>query len=148
MAREQALGAVSGWVERIQASGDPALSLRDDAIQDTVRLIQLIDGGPPDPEALLAVGWMFWYQHLARDNDDDGKLTWAVEAFAPGFVTGAAPLPEPLLPSLADAVTGAVRSLVAQAATSDDPDQVAATVALTRRVLAATPALTKTTRAG
>jgi len=139
MTREQALKAVSGWVERIRTSGDPALSLQDDAIRDAAELAQFIGGGAVDHEALLALGWMLWYQHLAVGGDDD-KLTMAVQALAPCFYAGVGPLPEPLLPSLADAVTGAVRSLVAQAATSTDPALVAATVALARRVLDHTPA--------
>jgi tetratricopeptide (TPR) repeat protein len=139
MTREQALGAVSGWVERIRTSGDPALSLQDDAIRDAAELTQFIGGGAADHEALLALGWMLWYQHLAVGGDHD-KLTMAVQALAPCFYAGVGPLPEPLLPSLADAVTGAVRSLVAQAATSTDPALVAATVALARRVLDHTPA--------
>jgi hypothetical protein len=64
-----------------------------------------------DHEALLALGWMLWYQHLAVEGDHD-RLAMAVQSLAPCFYAGVGPLPEPLLPMLADAVTGAVLFVV------------------------------------
>ena len=77
MTRDQALAAVSGWVERIGASQDYFLSLREDAAGDAIRLAGLLEDGSQDLESLLALGWMLWYQHLALKNKEE-LLRWAV----------------------------------------------------------------------
>ena len=139
MTRDQALAVVSGWVERISAAQDPALSLRPDASADAVRLAGFLDDSGEDLEGLLALGWMLWYQHLALGHEED-KLRVAIQVLTPCFIAGFGPLPEPVTPLLADATAEPARALVAEASTSADRDTVARAVAVWRRIAAATPA--------
>ena len=138
MTRDQALAAVSGWVERIGATQDPSLSLQPDAIDDAVRLAGFLDDSGEDLESLLALGWMLWYQHLALKNEED-RLRGAVQAFAPCFIAGFGSFPEPVMPLVADAAAEPASALVSEAATSTDRDMVARAVAVWRRIVAATP---------
>ena len=139
MTREQALAAVRRWLEQISSSQDVASSLQPTALEDAGRLAGFLGGKLEDLEILLALGWMHWYWHLALDSDDD--LHKAVRAFTPCFLADAGPFPEPVMPLLADAAAaGAAMPLVARAAVSTDPDEVAGIVARWRRILARTPA--------
>ncbi len=136
--RDQALAAVSGWVERIGATQDPSLSLRHDAIDDAVQLAGFLDDSGEDLEIRLALGWMLWYQHLALKNEED-MLREAVRAFMPCFIAGFGSFPEPVMPLLADAADGPTGALIFEASTSTDPAMVARTVGVWRRIVGATP---------
>jgi hypothetical protein len=137
MTRAQALAALAGWVERIKASGDVSLSLRDDAIAAAIEVVRFFDASAPDSEETLPLGWFLWFQHQAVEGDQD-KLLSALRVLAQCFIAGVGPLPEAALPALADGVTDVLSALVAQADASDDPAVAARATALAARVLAHT----------
>jgi hypothetical protein len=126
-------------MRRVIETQDPSAAWTLSARRDARRLAKalLLDD---DLDARLALGWLYWYRCRARRETFDDDVDLAVETLAPCFAAGIGPLPELLLPSLADAVAPSALRLLEQALDSDDLQSASAAVEVWRRMVAAIPA--------
>jgi CHAT domain len=142
-----AIVAIETRLERIQRDKNPSLSLEPAAVRE-LRDLRRTPGWERDLQARMALGWLHWYRYLAlpegRD-DEDGDA--AVEALVPCFVAGLEPMPDDLLPELADGAFPLASSLLEHAGSPQGGELITAAVQLYRRILAATPAEDRSNRA-
>ena len=104
--REQYLAAVRARLERVTSTQDLSTVLHPGVPGDVQRLSGLLRDGDGDTEARLALGWMHYYRYLALpEGPDRDELRSAVTLLLDCFVLGVEPLPEQLLPILADLAT-------------------------------------------
>ncbi|MFF5488286.1 CHAT domain-containing protein [Streptomyces virginiae] len=94
-----------------------------------------------DVEARFALGWLHWYRYLALPEGQDREdLATAAQAFVPCFLVGAGPLPDLLLPALAEFSADTAVALLDQALGGHDVSLTSAAVQLWQRIVAAVPA--------
>lgn len=150
---EDLIQAVWTRIADIQAAEDTSLAVCPDAIDEAKRLDDALGALPPTEQNLtgchsarefgarFALGWLYWYQVTALPDDQNARgaaLTSAIEMLAPCFITDLDPLPEPLIPMLADASAGVASDLLVQAETRTAPAFQSFVVGLWQRITAAT----------
>ncbi|MFE2267478.1 CHAT domain-containing tetratricopeptide repeat protein [Streptomyces griseosporeus] len=139
--RDERLAAVIRRMEQIAEARDPSLSLNPGALADARQLSEGLRGDDGDIEARFALGWLHWYRYLSLPEGQDRRdLAAAAQAFVPCFLVGAGPLPDPLLPELAELSTDTGAALLDQALDGYDVSLTSAAVQLWQRIVAATPA--------
>ncbi|MGW1561782.1 CHAT domain-containing protein [Streptomyces sp. NPDC002144] len=139
--RDERLAAVGRRLEQIAEAGDPSLSLKLGALADARRLSEILREDDGDVEARFALGWLHWYRYLALPPGQDGEdLAAAIHAFVPCFLVGAGPLPDLLLPALAESSADTAVALLDQALGGHDVSLTSAAVQLWQRIVAAAPA--------
>lgn len=133
--REQYLAAVRARLERVTSTQDLSTVLHPGVPGDVQRLSGLLRDGDGDTEARLALGWMHYYRYLALpEGPDRDELRSAVTLLLDCFVLGVEPLPEQLLPILADLATAFGDQVLRHAIASPDPDAASAAVELWQRI--------------
>lgn len=137
--REQYLAAVRSHLDRIGQAGEASLALAPEVLDDLQRLTAAA-GDDVDVEAGFALGWLHWYRYLAlppgRDRDE---LRAAIQAFLGCFIHGVEPLPEQLLPILADVAVPAASAVLRDAVAASGPEPLQAAVELWRRIVTGLP---------
>jgi hypothetical protein len=132
--RERYLAAVQAHVDRVDEAQDVALALAPGVLDDMRRLAEAIDDG--DLESGYALGWLHWYRYLAlpagSDRDD---LRAAITAFVDCFTQGVEPLPEQLVPVLADVAVPTAISMLRQAMAMPGPEPILAVTDLWQRIV-------------
>ncbi|MFE3188016.1 tetratricopeptide repeat protein [Nocardia sp. NPDC059240] len=133
--------AISARLERVTASGDPAPILDPEAVDEGRRLTALLDDTDGDIRSRLVLGWLHWRRYLALpDGLDEPDWRAALTMLTPCFMAGAEPLPEPLLPVLADHARYRAAGQLGRVGASNDVELGTVAIDLWRRILAATPA--------
>jgi hypothetical protein len=62
---DQAFEVLRARVDRMRSSGSASAALEPVALADALRLADTIAVGESRFEARLALGWFYWYRHLA-----------------------------------------------------------------------------------
>ncbi|WP_165963891.1 CHAT domain-containing protein [Actinomadura sp. KC216] len=137
--RERDLAAVEARIERIRTTGKASLALKRGAVKDMRRLLRIIQDDHADLQACYLLGWMFWYRHRAMPYIDD-ELDAAVEMFTPCFVEGVEPLPEAVLPVLAESVVPIAEARLDDPVRLGQLHRLSDDIALWRRIAGATTA--------
>ncbi|MFF9157914.1 CHAT domain-containing protein [Streptomyces sp. NPDC014846] len=97
----EALNGLNALLRLVAVRNDPSLVL-DPAALSMARQLEALDDDFDD-EVQFAVGWFRWYRHCALPRGERRPdLEAAVEALGQCFVAGLEPLPEELLPHLAE----------------------------------------------
>ncbi|MGW6886725.1 CHAT domain-containing protein [Streptomyces chartreusis] len=139
--RDERLAAVGRRLEQIAEAGDPSLSLKPGVLADARQLSEILRDDDGDIEARFALGWLHWFRYLALPPGQDREdLAAAAEAFVPCFLVGAGPLPDLLLPALAEFSADTAVALLDQALGGHDVSLTSAAVQLWQRIVAAVPA--------
>ncbi|NYH51398.1 copper(I)-binding protein [Nocardiopsis arvandica] len=121
-------------------SGDATVVLVSEATQEFQRLAMFFRQNPTDLRVGQAVGWFHWLRHQALpDGQDQADMHGAILALTPCFLSGIEPLPEPLLPLLADEADPMAIDFLQQALSSTDTGLLTATVHVWKRMVEATP---------
>ena len=91
--RERLIAAISARLNRINATGDRAHVLEQDAVTEVTRLLSLVDDPEQDLEAAHVAGWLHWERYLALPEDEDqadlqaaAELLFAVYEVSPDDV--------------------------------------------------------------
>jgi len=142
--REDQIPVLQAALERRMqrfSRGDADAVLDARAVEEARQLAALFRRDDADVRSLLVLGWLHWsrYQVLPQGRDKE-DLAAAVTMLTPCFMSGAEPLPEPLLPALADAALPGATSLFSQATGSSDSALISFTTGLWRRIAVNTPA--------
>lgn len=133
-------------LDEIEAGADPADVVFRPAVEEAASDLQNELGAYEgdladiDLDARYALGWLHWYRHETPSAPDDGRdLDAAVHHLALCFLHGAEPLPEPLLPALADEVERDAVALLDEADEDEAaPESVRFATALWQRIVSAT----------
>ncbi|MEV0027837.1 tetratricopeptide repeat protein [Nocardia sp. NPDC050793] len=129
--------------DRLQkaGSGDWEAVLHPKALGRARELATLIDDdGGADIGSRWLLGWLHWHRHILLPRGrDELDLHTVVEMMTGCFLAGVGPLPEPLLPVLADRADIAAVAFLHDALSQADPRLITAAVELSRRILGATP---------
>src|SRR5690606_41995229 len=108
-------------LRRVDTTREPAPVLEDAALIQAWSLIEVLRDDQVDLEVLSLLGWLCWYRYQALPEGQAGvNLNAASDMFTPCFLSGIDPLPEPLLPTLADRTTPTALALLKQTLGSDD----------------------------
>jgi tetratricopeptide (TPR) repeat protein len=105
--RGERVAAARARLRRIDTAQDPSSALEPAALVEANDLARLLDGDAADAgdlEVRYLLGWLAWHRHRAlpeqqAQQDLSTAISMFTECFFPGFPD---PLPEPLLPVLAD----------------------------------------------
>jgi CHAT domain len=136
--RDELLAAIAGRVNQVSVTGDLSPVLEPRAVAEAERLTMLLDD--QDLSARHALGWLYWYRYQALlQGADSAALASAVGMLSPCLVSGTGPLPETLLPLLADEVAAQAAETLVEALGSGDLERINDTIGLWRRVIQATP---------
>src|SRR5437667_7638922 len=136
---EQYTAAARAHLDRITAADDPALSLSPAVATDMYRLATALEACD-DLDGRFVLGWLHYYRYLALpEGQDQDDLRMAVRAFAVCFVFGPEPLPDPLLPLVAEAALPLVSAVYENAMAEPGVDPIDAAVSLTLKVVDALP---------
>lgn len=134
-------------LSRIEATGDPSLTLDPEVTADIERLrayTRTPDGGC-DLEALYVHGSLNWHRHVADPYSQGGMsgLADAMSDLLYCYVVGMAPLPEPLLEGFADrgrwgedVLRERAEKLSERARAAGDRARIEAAIGLWRRMIA------------
>ncbi|UWP79160.1 CHAT domain-containing protein [Dactylosporangium fulvum] len=137
---ERYTAAARAHLDRITAAGDPALALSPVVAADMYRLATAL-AEHDDLDGRFVLGWLHYYRYLALpEGQDQDDLGAAVQALATCFVFGPEPLPEPLLPLVAQAALPLVSAVYEHAMADPGPAAIDAAVGLTLRVVDVLPA--------
>ncbi|MBE3012980.1 CHAT domain-containing protein [Microbispora sp. NEAU-D428] len=132
--REQHLAAVQAHLARIRTPRD---ALAPEVTADIRRLTEAL-GDDEDLDAGFALGWLHWYRYSALpEGQDRDELRAALRAFVGCFVAGAEPLPEPLLPVLADVAEPVAIAMTQQGLQTRGPDGLETAALVWQRIVAA-----------
>ncbi|MGH3374889.1 MAG: CHAT domain-containing protein [Actinoallomurus sp.] len=141
--REDRLAVVRARLERVETRRDLSAVLDRRALVEARHLTKALDdGGGGDLEIRYVLGWLHWYRSQALPaGPNQYDLDTAVAMFTPCFLAGTSegPLPQPLLPHIADRAAPEALARLEHAISADDDTPVSVTTPLLRRVLAATP---------
>lgn len=126
------------------ALDDPSALESATALDAANRLEELLTpaNDEDDMQSRWLLGWMYWHRHQAAQATDDADgalLEAAVLMHAHCLAHGKGPLPEELLPALADEVAPDVRLWLERAMRTRDEDAVGVVPVLVQRVVDATP---------
>ena len=117
--REERLAALKARLEHVEDSTDPSGVMGFDALLEAWQLQEAL--GDKDPEGWNALGWFYWYRHLAAQGEESHRdLDAALDMLTPCFIiNGPANLPQPLLPMLAERAAAKVTPLFRAMLNSD-----------------------------
>jgi tetratricopeptide (TPR) repeat protein len=137
--RDELLAVVVGRLEHVVAAGDLSPVREPGVLAEADRLTAVLDDR--DVPARHALGWLHWYRYQAvlPVIQDGMALAAAVSMFTPCFIADVGPLPEPMLPLLADEVARLSLATLDETAGSGDLEWIDHTVALWQRIVRATP---------
>ncbi|MBB6473673.1 CHAT domain-containing protein [Sphaerisporangium rubeum] len=122
------------------ATRDPAPLLEQEVAEQASRLAGTLDA-EGDPPVMNLLGWVHWRRHLALPEERNrADLEAAVDMFTACFVTDTGPLPDALLPILADQAAHLATDVLQRVLDSADPATLTVVIPLWRRVIATTPA--------
>ncbi|MFF4125333.1 CHAT domain-containing protein [Microbispora rosea] len=132
--REQHLAAVQAHLARIRTPRD---ALAPEVTADIRGLTEAL-GDDEDLDAGFALGWLHWYRYSALpEGQDHDELRAALHAFVGCFVAGVEPLPEPLLPVLADVAEPVAVAMTQQGLRTPGPDGLETAALVWQRIVAA-----------
>ncbi|MBB4934416.1 hypothetical protein F4561_005236 [Lipingzhangella halophila] len=138
--REQVLAAMRARLQRVEDTGDVSAVLEPEALRQTRELAHLLQEAPQDLDVRLVLGWCHWYGVLALpERDRHVAAQAAVETLTPCFLADVTPLPEELVPILAQAAAPTATRQLKQALGSTDPSLITNTVTVWQRIVQATP---------
>jgi tetratricopeptide (TPR) repeat protein len=135
---ERAAAAIQARLRRIEATRDLGPALEPAARAEARRLGRLLGRTPQlgGPDAHRALGWLHWYRYGAlpagKDRED---LETALAVFGYCFANGIEPVPEELLPLLAEGTLPMAAELLEAAQRDENAAAVDSCVRLIRRVL-------------
>ncbi|MFD9461921.1 CHAT domain-containing protein [Streptomyces sp. NPDC060027] len=146
---EDPAAAVAARVRRFETAGDLSAVLEPGALADARRLTGALRDSDVG-EARTMLGSLYWYrswalQHEGRSNDEETEA--AVQVFAPCFVAGGIPLPQLLMPLLAQASVPVALAMLQQMREEAGPELCAAVPGLWGRIVEATPPVVGESRA-
>ncbi|MGW3247394.1 CHAT domain-containing protein [Streptomyces sp. NPDC001070] len=123
MGRDELLGLLGEFVQRIRATGDPSPAWSPGVIAMADSLAGTLDAEErPDIPARHVLGWLKWYQ--AEAVPDGRRQALVDEAFdllaAASIAIGWVEFPEPLLPALADQAALRLPAMLHHAALGPD----------------------------
>jgi tetratricopeptide (TPR) repeat protein len=141
------LAVARAHLSRIEATGDPSLTLDPEVAADIDRLhaYTITPDGAADLDALYVHGWLRWHRHVADPHTADGVVgymaAWMDLTYC--FVVRMAPLPEPLLAEFAsrarwgeDELRERAEKLSERARAAGDRERIDAAICLWRRMIA------------
>jgi tetratricopeptide (TPR) repeat protein len=136
---EAAIAAVETRLRAIKASGDLSMASGSEADRE-LRRLRRARGRDPELRAAFAIGWLFWYRHLALPDGqigEDGRRAYA--ELMPCVLRGLEPIPDGLLPDIAIGALPRAATMLNKAMTAHDSEAIMAAVTTWRRLIAAIP---------
>ncbi|WP_165983861.1 tetratricopeptide repeat protein [Streptomyces sp. YIM 98790] len=134
---ERLTAALESRLERVEATQNLSPVLEPEALAESERLNEIAQDD--DLGSLNVLGWFHWYRYQALPEDEDQEdFEAAVDSLTPCFLFEEEPLPQPLLPLLADRAFPTAVAFLQQAPQAPDTDLVSYTVRLWKRLLDAT----------
>ena len=141
------LALARAHLSRIEATGDPSLTLDPGVSADTERLdaYTRTPDGSANLDALFVHGWLRWHRHVADPLSAGGAIGYvaALTDLTYCFVVGMTPLPEPLLAAFArrarageDELRKRAEELSQRAQASGDRERIAAAIDLWQLMIA------------
>ncbi|MCX4529285.1 tetratricopeptide repeat protein [Streptomyces sp. NBC_01551] len=135
------MAAVQARLLQAEDAQDLSLLLDPAALVEAQRLTRLLDD--QDVEGRCSLGWLHWQRYRASpEGRDQEDLNTALTMFTFCFVHDISDdaLPEPLLPSLADAAVATAIAMHRRVVDSPEPAVVDATIRVWQHILIYTPA--------
>lgn len=136
---EQAAAAIEARLRRIETTANLSPALEPAALAGARRLGQLLERTPQLGEARAhrALAWLHWYRYQALPADaDEEDFRLALAVFGYCFANGIEPVPEELLPMLAESTLAMVAEVLEAARETGNATAVDSCVNVIRRVLA------------
>jgi len=131
--------AVRVQLKRIEAAQEATLALTPEALRAAQRLAEFVGDARDDLESLFLLGWFHYYRGraLGRGRGED-SLHQAIKLFTLCYLGGDGPMPEPLLPLIANEAAGAVIARM-HVMKSWDPDSIREIESSWRRIVRIMP---------
>lgn len=132
--------ALEARLDAIRSSANLSLAVSREADLEMRRLTRM-HRRERTLRAAFALGWMYWYRHLAIPHGSLAKNGGrALSELLPCFMAGLKPIPDELLPELAVRSCRPAVLILNKALNEHDPDAIVDAAALCGRVHAAIPA--------
>lgn len=139
--RDELLSAVMRELQVIEKTNNVSGLLESAAVEGAARLESwLVENEYADLTVCLVLGWTHWYRsQLVSDGEREPQVRRALELLVSCYENGVAPLPEALLPYLANGAEPVAVDQLRRVLIVDDPELLEHTAALLQRIVDDTP---------
>ena len=131
--------AIWARIEQAAVEQDASPVLEPDALRESRQLEEGLSADAAALESRLALGWLHWYRFVVFRPREDGRndLSAAIRMFTLCFVADMQPLPEGLIPVLAEAAIPLAEDALFRNASEVGADDLLDIISLCQRILEA-----------
>src|SRR6266851_1192927 len=127
--------AIRARIEAVAASQDPTAVLELGALNESRQLEARLGEDEAALESCFLLGWFHWYRYMSLpEGEDRDDLSTAIRMFTLCFVADVQPLPEQLIPVLAEEAVSLNDALL-RSVSEVGPDDLSVVISVCQRIL-------------